>query len=179
MLLGLLSDTHDDIPAINEAFQILEAKQVDLIIHCGDFISPETFIYFVEKARSLEIPVKAVVGNNETPENIREIRLVVESGEYPVDMSHDAYDLTFEIGGLECALCHGHDGILLESLVSSADYDVIFRGHTHQPLEQRIGSTQVINPGACCHKTLGAPTKERGIAIYDTSTRQVDFIPLD
>src|SRR3989344_933089 len=112
-------------------------------------------------------------------EEIREIRLVVESGEYPVDMSHDTYDLTFEVGGLECAICHGHDGILLESLIKSGDYDVIFRGHTHRPLEQKVGETQIINPGSCCSKTLGAPTKDRGIALFDTVTRQVDFISLD
>lgn len=178
MKLGLISDTHDDYEAIDAAFAIFERQQVDLIIHCGDWVHAPTLRYFGQKAREAQIPVKCVVGNNEKPEDLENFRQILDSDEYPLEMSEDMYDLTFEVDGKDYAICHGHDEILLDSLAQSGDYTMIFRGHTHAPKDYEISRTRVVNPGAVCRYTLGAETHERGLAILDTETSKVDFILL-
>lgn len=178
MILGLISDTHDDLEAIDKAFNIFVEHGVETIVHCGDWVKPETLHYFGEKALENQMVVKLVVGNNETEEQKKEFRLIDESNQYPFDMSTELTELTFEIDGVEYAICHGHEGVMLDSLVESEDYEVVFRGHTHQPADKVYENTRVINPGAACHLTLGNPTREQGVGIYDTQSKLLQFIPI-
>lgn len=185
MKLGIISDTHDNLEAIDWAFDVFKEENVELIVHCGDWVSTETLRIFGQKAKESQIPVKGVLGNNETEETQEEIRSIIESDEYPIEMSDDLYSLTFELGNLDFAICHGNDGALLESLVVSSEFDVVFRGHTHSPSERKEGETLIVNPGTLAKYTLGKPrlnrgrpTQNRGVAIFDTLQKNVKFIPL-
>src|SRR5438874_12477107 len=57
MKIGILSDTHDNIPAITTALAEFEARDVELLIHCGDIQSPETVRQFTA------FPTHFVFGN--------------------------------------------------------------------------------------------------------------------
>ncbi len=41
-MIGILSDSHDNLDAIKKAVNLLNKKKVDLVIHAGDLISPFT-----------------------------------------------------------------------------------------------------------------------------------------
>ena len=42
MRIGVISDTHDNVPMIREAIRRLNALNVDLVLHAGDYVSPFT-----------------------------------------------------------------------------------------------------------------------------------------
>jgi len=64
MLVGIISDTHDNLPALKKAIQIFKENKIEMLIHCGDWVSPFVFEFFDVEMESLKIPVKTVVGNN-------------------------------------------------------------------------------------------------------------------
>ena len=50
--------------------------------------------------------------------------------------------------GRHIAFLHGDDSALLESTISSGEYDLVCYGHTHVAEHHAEGSTFVLNPGA-------------------------------
>ncbi|MEM4683108.1 MAG: metallophosphoesterase family protein, partial [Ignisphaera sp.] len=56
-----MSDSHDNIVAIEKALNIFRKEDIDVLIHLGDIISPFAF------AKILEFPAKilVVLGNND------------------------------------------------------------------------------------------------------------------
>ncbi|MHA1794561.1 MAG: metallophosphoesterase family protein, partial [Promethearchaeota archaeon] len=36
--IGILSDTHDNLPKIKKVVELFIAENVDLITHCGDYV---------------------------------------------------------------------------------------------------------------------------------------------
>ena len=42
MKLGVISDTHDNVPAVEAAMDRFEAVGVESVVHCGDFIAAST-----------------------------------------------------------------------------------------------------------------------------------------
>ncbi|MFQ3592392.1 MAG: YfcE family phosphodiesterase [Gemmataceae bacterium] len=136
MKLGILSDTHDQLDAVNRALRMLRAEGVELLLHCGDIESPETVCLFAGW------PVHFVYGNcdRDRPGLAHAMQAIGAT-------NHQRY------GHLECeghllGWVHGDDRTLLHDLIVSGAYDFVFHGHTHQAGEQKQGKTQVINPGA-------------------------------
>jgi putative phosphoesterase len=37
-MIGIISDTHDNLPAIKRAVDLFNEKNVDLVLHAGDFV---------------------------------------------------------------------------------------------------------------------------------------------
>lgn len=52
------------------------------------------------------------------------------------------------------------------------EFDLVVLGHTHYPMQQQIGKTQVVNPGS-----VGQPRNRQGAhwAIFDTASRNLEF----
>jgi len=46
----------------------------------------------------------------------------------------------------------------LSALISSGEYDVVVRGHTHSPEIRKEGRTLIINPGEICGYLTGKKT---------------------
>ena len=45
MNIGIVSDTHDNVAAIERATEIFD-EEVEVVIHCGDFVAPLMVDYF-------------------------------------------------------------------------------------------------------------------------------------
>ena len=41
-----MSDTHDHMDNISKAVKIFNERNIDVLIHCGDYVSPFTFRAF-------------------------------------------------------------------------------------------------------------------------------------
>ena len=39
MLIGAISDTHDNLPQIEKAVKYLNEQKVDLVLHAGDYVA--------------------------------------------------------------------------------------------------------------------------------------------
>ena len=61
MLIGVVSDTHNNIKNIKKIIDLFNEAQVELVIHTGDISKAETLKVF----SSLNCPLTGVFGNND------------------------------------------------------------------------------------------------------------------
>lgn len=40
MIIGLISDTHDNLPMVEKAVKKLNQENVALVLHAGDYVAP-------------------------------------------------------------------------------------------------------------------------------------------
>jgi uncharacterized protein len=136
MLIGLIADSHENMPFIRKAVNMFNQAKVDLVLHAGDLISPIT----AKEFEKLKAKFVAVFGNNDGEKFLWKKR-VKGWGE----IYEDKYETVLE--GRRILLVH--DPKNLEDTAKSGKYDIIIYGHTHKADEHVIGNTKVINPGEC------------------------------
>lgn len=164
MLLGVISDTHDNIDSIQRAVKLFNDRGVDVVIHCGDWCSPFTLTYF----RNLNCKLLGVFGNvdgdrEHLRRRARELGFEIES-EF----------LSLVLDGRSIAVYHGVHEDLVRALAKCGEYDLVLRGHTHRPSVERVGSALVVNPGEAC----GYLTGRRTVAIIDLEVLRVEICEL-
>ena len=160
MKLGIISDTHDNMPKIAAAVKLFNTEQVDLVIHAGDFISPITANEF----QKLNAPLIGVFGNNDgerlyLTERFKDIGKI-----YP-----DYHEFAF--AGKRGVVMH--EPKFIDSLVKSKDYDLVIYGHTHV-IDIRVGDTLVVNPGEASGWITGRST----VVLLDSTTMEPRLIDL-
>jgi uncharacterized protein len=163
MKIGLISDTHDNIENIRKAIREFNDKNVDLVLHAGDFSSPIAVESFAG------VKLVGVLGNNDIDITGLTLAFKKINGELVGETLETTYD------GLRFALYHGTNYIRRESLIESKKFDVVIYGHTHRKIIKNYGKTLVINPGAAKGWIFGLYATA---AIFDTYNRSVEFINL-
>lgn len=68
MKIGIISDTHDNLPAVEEAVKVFNSAAVGLIIHAGDWNAPFSLAKLGAKAK-----ISGIFGNVDG-ERLRTIR---------------------------------------------------------------------------------------------------------
>jgi putative phosphoesterase len=164
MIVGIISDTHDRLPLIDEAVKRLNEMNVELVLHAGDYISP----FVASNFKKLKAPLIGVFGNNDGDRTLLEKKFA----EFGADIRGRFAFVV--VDGLRIALLHGDEKELMRSLLELESHDVLISGHTHLAKTYRKGRTLVINPGEACGYLSGKPT----IAILDTKTLNVETIQL-
>ena len=56
MKIGIISDTHDDVEYTNRAIDAFEKKDVEVVIHAGDVISPAMILEFKRLTEPADSP---------------------------------------------------------------------------------------------------------------------------
>jgi uncharacterized protein len=163
-LIGILSDSHDNLNAIRKAVDFFNEKEVKAVLHAGDIISPFTVRVFKE----LKPKLYFVFGNNDGDK----VTLKSWFEDIGATVCGEFGDLT--IDGLHIALLHGTNEALVKALARSGDFDVVIRGHTHEPGVKIIEGTPVINPGECSGVLSGKST----VAILEISNLNVEITEL-
>ncbi len=160
MKLGIVSDTHDNVPVIKIAVEYFNRSGTELVIHAGDYVSPFSF----KPLLGLNCDLVGVWGNNDGDKlaltRISEGRI------------KDSY-LVIEQGG--ATILVGHYFEFLEALIKSQVYDLIVYGHTHEGEIRKVGKTLVVNPGECGGWLYGKST----VAIVDLDTREGQLVSLE
>jgi putative phosphoesterase len=146
-MIGIVSDSHDNLEAIREAVVFLNAQNVSMVLHAGDHIAPFT----VREWKNLKCPFHGVFGNNDG-ERKGLVRAYSEMGTELKEFE----EISFE--GKKVALYHGTITEFLSALISGGEYDVVVRGHTHNPEIKKEAKTLVINPGELCGYLTGKKT---------------------
>lgn len=162
MRIGLVSDTHDHRIRIRQAVALLNRAGVDLVVHAGDWCSP----FAVRDFTALEAPLHGITGNNDgdvlaLARDMAEIGAWIETQWWETD-----------VGGRRLLVMHEPRGV--DDVATSASYDLIVYGHTHQRDERRFGDTLIVNPGEVC----GWLGELGSLAIYDTDAHDVEFYDL-
>jgi len=164
LLIGAISDTHDNLPMIRRAVEALNRAKVSLVLHAGDIISP-----FVPRSFSdLKASMIAIYGNNDAEKEVLRKRFAEIGKEVRGNFAE------VEAGGLRVALTHGSELDLLNSLIRSQYYPLIVCGHTHEAKSYVSGGTLIVNPGEVCGYLSGEST----IATVDTESRRVEILRL-
>jgi putative phosphoesterase len=166
MKIGIISDTHDKLPAINAAFKVFQHEKVLLVVHCGDWKSLSTLEYVITKAQVTNIPVRGVLGNNDA-ENEAFLQLARSFSKY-ISLTEGVDE--FEAEGKKIAAYHGHHAPTLRKLRASDVYDVVCLGHTHKPKVEQLDQTIILNPGSTAFAIPRSKTWQPTVIIFDTDT---------
>jgi putative phosphoesterase len=165
MLIGAISDTHDNLPLIEKAVQALNEQKVGLVLHAGDYVAG----FVVPKLAKLNCPLIGVFGNNDGDHELLKKRFS-ETANCTI---HDRFtQITIE--SYRIALLHGHETELLNAIVDSGYFNAVIHGHSHNLRIEQKGKTLSINPGELCGYLTGKST----IAILDTVKQQARIIEL-
>jgi putative phosphoesterase len=165
MLIGIMADTHDNLPLVEKAVQKLNEENVGLVLHAGDYVAG----FVILKFKELHAKLIGVFGNNDGDHELLKKRF----SENPnLDMRGNFADVT--VDGVRIALLHGSDRELLKALIESQSFDVVVHGHSHLAEAYKKGKTLVINPGEVCGYLTGKPT----ISLFDTAKREARQVEL-
>lgn len=160
MLVGILSDSHDNVPYLNKAVAIFNQRQVGHVFHAGDFVSAFTSKPFT----NLKCGFTGVFGNNDGDKLFLKERFK-NIGEIYDDVYEDIID--------NKRIILFHRETLVEKLAESEKYDIIIYGHTHR-VDLREGKPLIINPGECGGWITGKST----IAVLDTDKLKAEILEL-
>ena len=165
MLIGAISDSHDNLPQIEKAVQALNNQKVGLVLHAGDYVAG----FVIPKFKALNCKLIGVFGNNDGDHELLKKRF----SETTNCSIHDRFT-TETIEGYRVALLHGHETELLKAIIDSESFDAVIHGHSHNLCIERKGKTLSINPGELCGYLTGKST----LAILDTDRNEAKIIEL-
>ncbi|MEJ2253000.1 MAG: metallophosphoesterase [Nitrospirota bacterium] len=158
-MIGIISDTHDDMAQIARVVELFNQRGVSHVLHAGDLVSPFTF----EVLGGLRASFSGIYGNNDGDR----ILLKEKSGG-----SLHIQPLMLTAGEKKFAIVH--EPLAVDALALSGLYDVVVYGHTHTPDVRKVKETVVINPGKVARLHKGKSTA----ALLETGTMAVEIIEL-
>ncbi|QEH36086.1 phosphodiesterase [Aquisphaera giovannonii] len=135
MLIGLFSDTHDQVERARAAVRQFRDAGARAIIHCGDLTTPAV----VEACEG--IPGYFVFGNCDYDR----AALAAAIGRIGGTCLGDGGLVT--LADRRIAVTHGHLDAEVRRLTAERP-DYLFYGHTHRREDAMRGPTRWINPGA-------------------------------
>jgi len=149
MKIGILSDSHDNLPKIEKAVKLFNQKKVGFVLHAGDFIAPFT----IPKLKGLSCDWAGVFGNNDGER-------IGLSGISEGKIKEGP--LRTEFAGRRVTLTHDINKINPDTEKAR----LIIFGHTHKPEVKKSNSKLIVNPGECGGWLTGNST----VAIVDLAT---------
>ena len=157
MLAAVVADSHDNVPMIERAVEVIAQRGAEVLFHAGDFVAP-----FAAKAwAEFGGPIMAVFGNNDG-ERAGLLKVVPNL--------HDGPHL-FEVGGRKVLLSH-REGDMTEDLLAQAD--LVVAGHTHRSeIGERDGAV-FVNPGEVGGWVTGRGT----VALVNLEALAVELVEL-
>jgi len=160
-MIGIMADSHDNVPSIQKAVRLFQDAQCQLVIHAGDVVAP----FSVRPLTHLSCPIKAVFGNCDgEKEGLKKaFGSLGEIKEAPFVFTFD--HLKFLITHLQTPV---------KSFARSGTYDIIVFGHTHHPEIRQERETLLLNPG----ETGGWLSGKRTVALLNPKTLKAEIIPL-
>jgi putative phosphoesterase len=164
MKIGVIADTHDNLPAIDKAVKRLNQEEVQLVLHAGDYVAG----FAVLRLRPLEAKLIGIFGNNDGDHQLLEKRF----REINAEIRGEFAEIVVE--GVKIAMTHGDELELLKSLIGTESYDVIIHAHSHEARVYRKGKTLVINPGEVCGYLSGKST----VALLDTQNLSAKVVEI-
>jgi len=165
MLVGLIADTHDNLPMVDKAIKKLKEENVELVLHAGDYVAP----FVIPKFMDLHTKLIGVFGNNDGDRELLRRRFNEQKG---LEIRGNFAQITVE--SVNIALLHGSEEELLKALIDCETFDVVVYGHSHKAEVYRKGKTLVVNPGEVC----GYLTCKSTIALLDTIKCEAKIVEL-
>jgi putative phosphoesterase len=158
MLVGVISDSHDRLPAIDRALALFKERGVEAIVHPGDIISP----FAVRRLLAWQGPLHVTYGNNDGERaGLKELLPQITDGPLFVDL-----------GGRRFLVHHFLDWCKPAHIDGA---DIVVTGHTHEVVNRTDRGKLYVNPGESCGWLSGRCT----VAIVDTGRPSAQVCELD
>ena len=155
MKLGVLSDSHDRMPAIDAVLTEFEQRGIEVVIHAGDLVAP----FAAKRLRAWPGELHVIFGNNDGERaGLAGVLPQIQDG-----------PLILELGGRRVLVHHFMDWCDPKDLTAC---DVIITGHTHGVVNETCDGKLVLNPGESCGWLTGRCTA----AVVDTDALQAEII---
>jgi uncharacterized protein len=169
MKIGIISDTHDQIERVKKAVDVFNQERVEMVIHCGDIVSPFMLQYFKE----LKCPIKFLFGNN-TGDVFLHLKY---SGEFGLPDHEFGTFFAMELAGKKIAVYHGDHKEITAALVKCGNYDCVFTGHDHLSRIEQAGQVLLVNPGTLVDRHKPGMSRP-SIAIYNAISHTAQIIEI-
>lgn len=160
LLIGVMSDTHDNIDNIKKAVAAFNERRVSLVIHAGDITSP----FSLSPLKDLTSDYVGIFGNNDGD-------LLLLTDRSGGKIHKQPYQ--FEHGGRRIVVMHEPD--LIDALADSGHYDIVIYGHTHEAVVKKKKDVLIVNPGETGHWLYGRAT----VGVINTKTLDAQIITLE
>lgn len=157
MKIGLISDTHDNLPKLERAVSFFNKNKVDFVLHAGDYVAPFT----VDKLKALSCDWIGVFGNNDGERKGLSAKSLDRIKDPPY---------RFKLLGRKVTLTHDPQSVN----INKEKAELIVFGHTHRPETVKIKDKLVVNPGECSGWVSGKST----IAIVDLAALSARIIKI-
>ena len=154
MKIGVISDTHDNLPAIAAALRYFASVGADILLHAGDYVAP----FALKRLLQARLPVHGVFGNNDG-ERAGLTQLLPNLSDGPRRL---------ELDGKKVCLVHDEKRLSHEDFEAA---DIVVIGHTHEPKVESREGRLVVNPGECGGWLSGRCT----VAVIHTETMAADI----
>jgi len=162
MKLGVMADSHDNVPMVKKAVEVFNAEGCDLVVHAGDYCSP----FALTPLDRLKCKWLGVYGNNDGDKKALSIKangLIVDHP-YRYDLSNVTMIITHEL----------EDVSGLMGMIANQEVHLLIYGHTHKPEIKKVETALLVNPG----ETGGWTTGKSTVAIVDINTMEARIVEL-
>jgi hypothetical protein len=161
MRIGVLADTHDNLPLIERAVALLNEAQVGFVLHAGDYVAP----FALAPLDGLNCPWVGVFGNNDGEQKGLTRASQGRIQPPPFELNLD---------GKKVVVVHDLDGFDRDELLLGGT-QLIVHGHTHQADIERAGEALLVNPG----EVGGWLHGRSSLALVDTESLEATIEVLD
>lgn len=158
MLIGVVSDTHNNSKNIEQIISLFNKKKVSLVIHTGDIANAKS----LEKFSKLESKLIGVYGNNDRNED--GIKEIAKANNF--QFTEPPHLVTFYNRNI--AIFHEPDSIE-DFIKKNKKTDLILHGHTHRYRLERIKNIEVFNPG----ESAGMIKNKNAIGLIDLKNLEI------
>ncbi len=163
MRIGIIGDTHDQIPELKKTIQLLNEQEIELLIHAGDWVSAFTLEYY----KAFDCPIRGVWGNN-----VGDPRFKALAMKHGIDLEIQER-LHLEIDGRSILVSHE-----LKDIESTRGVDLVVYGHDHQAKVEEKNQMLYVNPGTLLHETYPWLKTTPSFCIYDTRKNVAEVMTL-
>jgi len=158
MLIGVFSDSHDRLPAIDQAIDLFRERNVQAVLHPGDIIAP----FAAKRILRWAGPLHVTYGKNDGERaGLKNLLPQIVDG-----------PLLVNLAGRRILVHHFIDWC------DSADIknaEIIITGHTHEVVNRFDNDKLFLNPGESCGWVTGRCT----VAILDTEGPSAEICELN
>jgi putative phosphoesterase len=160
MRIGIMADSHDNIPMIRRACELFNAREVRMVFHAGDYIAPFSLNPLNE---ILQSDYCGVFGNNDGERAGLERMAAGRLHPSPAEFTIEKWQVLV-----------AHELPAPEAAAAGKAYRLVAYGHTHLPEVKRERDTLFVNPGECGGWLFGRCT----VAIAHLDTLEAEIIEL-
>lgn len=168
MKIGIVSDSHDNIPLLCLAIEQALKLGAEAILHCGDIVSANT----LKKLRHYHLPIHVIHGNN------------LGDLYYLTLLAMDSNNL-IQYYGQDADIVLAKKRIFLvhfphyaQAIAKTGDYDLVCCGHSHHANIQFIDNTNKKPTVLCNPGTVGGIDAPATYIFGDLSTMNFTILPV-